>query len=48
MTDTNPTHCGHDPAQFVTADEGTSYCPACENKAAGSALGVAHTDQEKT
>ena len=25
--------CGHDPAQFVTADEGTSYCPACEDEA---------------
>ena len=23
-------HCGHDPALFVTADEGTSHCPACE------------------
>ena len=25
--------CGHDPAQFVTSDEGTSYCPACEDEA---------------
>lgn len=24
------TRCGHDPAQFVTAGGGTSYCPACE------------------
>ncbi|HET6916938.1 MAG TPA: hypothetical protein VFH56_12680 [Acidimicrobiales bacterium] len=29
--------CGHDPAQFVTADEGTSYCPACEDEARSAA-----------
>lgn len=31
------THCGHDPAQFVIADEGTSYCPACESDATAAA-----------
>ena len=25
--------CGHDQAQLVTSDEGTSYCPACEDEA---------------
>lgn len=25
--------CDHDPAQFVVAVEGTSYCPACEAEA---------------
>jgi hypothetical protein len=30
--------CTHDPAQFITADEGTSYCPACEREGAKSPL----------
>ena len=29
--------CPHDPAQFVTTDEGTSYCPACETEARSAA-----------
>lgn len=32
--------CVHDPAQFVTADEGTSYCPACEADVGTAATGV--------
>lgn len=28
-----PFGCGHAPTQYVTADEGTSYCPLCETEA---------------
>jgi hypothetical protein len=33
-TPTDKGACTHDPAQFITADEGTSYCPACEREGA--------------
>lgn len=33
MTDTTPTHCGHDPRYIVRADEGTAYCALCELEA---------------
>ena len=33
MTDTTPTHCGHDPRFVVSADEGTAYCAMCELEA---------------
>lgn len=34
MSDTTPTHCGHDPRYIVQADEGTAYCALCELEAA--------------
>ena len=30
MSEPTSAACAHDPAQFVTASEGTGYCPACE------------------
>lgn len=33
MTETKPTHCGHDPRFVVSADEGTAYCAMCELEA---------------
>ena len=42
LEDEPPYHCGHDPARFVTGDEGTAYCPACEAEAAKKAIEVHH------
>ncbi len=40
--------CTHDPEQYVTSDEGTSYCPLCEIGAAAKdlmAMSTAAADQ---
>lgn len=51
-TESQDAACGHDPAQFVTADEGTSYCPACEAEARDAAqssakIGVSRFNEER-
>ncbi len=50
MTDEGPVAsaaCRHDPAQFVTAAEGTSYCPACEAAARSVARKLHHVKGER-